>query len=329
MITKSDYPQLNIDALRERLASNPIGHQLFHYHRVPSTMPLVREYVQSQRNHILIQEPSTQVEPKDSDNQHVEQEQSTLIHLLNRLSGTIFVAEEQTAGRGRQKRSWTTPYGSSLLLSILLGPCHIPIDNLAYLPMLLAVAATRSIERVEPVLTGQIFLKWPNDLLVGYYLSEPTINRSEHSPHTTCVHRQGKVAGILVETIFHGNQIGYAILGIGININQTPEQLPQTPNGAPDATSLYCSLKRQVDRTELLGALAEELGSLISDNSPTDIYGSWRNLLHTLGQQVKIVQQENIVFQGLAVDATNDGALIVENSDGERQIFHAGDVSIR
>lgn len=325
MRIKSDYPQLDIDVLRERLAENLIGHQLLYYHRVSSTMPLTREYVQNERNKLVALERSPAPGLQDSGNQH-EQNLSTITQLLNRISGTIFVAEEQTAGKGRQKRSWTTPYGSSLLLSILLGPHHIPDNNLASLPMVLAVAAVQAIERVEPELIGRLCLKWPNDLLVDDERLIPTVCQDEQSLHRAGNHRLGKVGGILVETIFHGDQLEYAILGIGINTNQSPEELPQTPNGAPDATSLYCSLNRQVDRTELLGALAEELSNLISDVSVTDIY---RKLLHTLGQQVKIVHQETVVFHGLAVNVTNDGALVVENQDGERQIFYAGDVSIR
>jgi BirA family transcriptional regulator, biotin operon repressor / biotin---[acetyl-CoA-carboxylase] ligase len=139
--------------------------------------------------------------------------------------GALAVAEEQTAGRGRLGRTWAAPRGRSILCSVLLRP---PAERVAaQLSLVAGVAVADAVERALG-LTTQI--KWPNDVLV---------NRK-------------KVAGILAEA-----RDGAVVLGIGINVNETQEELPS--DARTPAASLRTSDGREHDRAELLADLLERL----------------------------------------------------------------------
>jgi BirA family transcriptional regulator, biotin operon repressor / biotin---[acetyl-CoA-carboxylase] ligase len=140
--------------------------------------------------------------------------------------GAVAVAEEQSEGRGRLGRSWEAPARTSILVSVLLLPRVAP----AKLPELSLVAggavaeAIAAVARVEPV------VEFPNDILVG----------------------GRKVAGILAES-----SEGRVILGIGVNVNQTPEELPTDARKEP--TSLRLELGEPVDRAWLLAEILMRL----------------------------------------------------------------------
>jgi BirA family biotin operon repressor/biotin-[acetyl-CoA-carboxylase] ligase len=127
--------------------------------------------------------------------------------------GTVIIAEEQTAGRGRIGRSWLSPRGS-VALSIILYP------PLAYLPCLIMVASLATANAIEQVTTLKAQLKWPNDVLIN----------------------GKKVCGILVESDVKGNGVDYAVIGIGLNVNIN---LAAFPGIAPSATSLSHELGRE------------------------------------------------------------------------------------
>lgn len=140
--------------------------------------------------------------------------------------GAVAVAEEQTEGRGRLGRSWVSPPGVSILCSILLTP---PVET-ERLPRLTLVAGEACSEAIELVTGLEPEIKLPNDVLVG----------------------GRKTAGILAEA-----RNRRVILGIGINVNVGPDQLPEGLE--PPATSLLAELRRPVDRVELLVTLLEVL----------------------------------------------------------------------
>jgi len=140
--------------------------------------------------------------------------------------GTVAVAEEQSEGRGRLGRSWQAPAGSSVLFSLVLEP-PVPTPRLPELSLVAGdavAAAVRSVAAVEPT------VKHPNDVLIG----------------------GKKVAGVLAES---GD--GRVRLGIGVNANQSSDELPtglETP-----ATSLRVETGGEIDRVALLAAILEEL----------------------------------------------------------------------
>jgi BirA family biotin operon repressor/biotin-[acetyl-CoA-carboxylase] ligase len=135
--------------------------------------------------------------------------------------GAIAVADFQTAGRGRLGRTWETPPGTALLLSVLLRPpADLPLPQLA---LVAGVAVADALER----LTGlAVQIKWPNDVML----------------------RRQKVAGILAEA-----RDDAVVVGIGLNLNQTPEQLPER------AGSLRTTTGREWDRDDVLRAVLEAL----------------------------------------------------------------------
>ncbi|HEY7692693.1 MAG TPA: biotin--[acetyl-CoA-carboxylase] ligase [Gaiellaceae bacterium] len=154
---------------------------------------------------------------------HVESCESTQALIDPSMAeGTVAVADVQTAGRGRQGRTWEAPPGSAVLASVLLKPA--PQRPLPQLALVAGVAVADAIERLTG-LTAQI--KWPNDVML----------------------RRTKVAGILAEA-----RDGAVALGIGVNVNQTREQLPER------AGSLRTATGAEWDRNEVLDAVLADLG---------------------------------------------------------------------
>jgi BirA family biotin operon repressor/biotin-[acetyl-CoA-carboxylase] ligase len=140
--------------------------------------------------------------------------------------GAVAVAEEQTEGRGRLGRTWEAPGGTSVLVSVLL----LPAVAAARLPELSLVAGGAVAEAIAKVTGIKASIRFPNDVLIG----------------------GRKVAGILAES-----SEGRVVLGIGVNANQTPEQLPA--NAQTEPTSLCLELGEPVNRAQLLAAILLQL----------------------------------------------------------------------
>jgi BirA family biotin operon repressor/biotin-[acetyl-CoA-carboxylase] ligase len=230
-------------------------------------------------------------------------------------SGMLVVAEEQTAGLGRLQRSWEAPASQALLLSVILKPPHLPAHP-AQLAMVAGIAVVRAILSILPGLSDEIGLKWPNDILLGEDLASGR-----------------KVAGILIETSYRNNEMEYAVVGIGINVNQAPQALPNVPPGAPTPTSLLAYVGRPVDRSDLLIALGQVWSELLGpERAGHDVYQEWRSLLYTLGQPVTVRQHgqgNDQAVHGTAIDVTPDGALVVADQNGHQFTFGSGDVTTR
>jgi BirA family transcriptional regulator, biotin operon repressor / biotin---[acetyl-CoA-carboxylase] ligase len=140
--------------------------------------------------------------------------------------GALVVAEEQTAGRGRLGRRWLAPAGTSLLCSLQLRP-PVPPERL---PELTVVASHACAEAIATLTGFEPELKFPNDVLLG----------------------GRKVAGVLAEA-----REGRVVLGVGVNVNVTADELPQEVDRP--ATSLLVQTGREIDRAELLVELLERL----------------------------------------------------------------------
>jgi BirA family biotin operon repressor/biotin-[acetyl-CoA-carboxylase] ligase len=154
---------------------------------------------------------------------HAESTDSTQRMLAEDESeGAIAVAEVQTEGRGRLGRAWEAPAGTSVLVSVLL----VPAVEASRLPELSLVAGGAVAQAIAEVTGLEPAIKFPNDILV----------------------RSRKVAGILAES-----SEGRVVLGIGVNVNQTLEQLPT--NAKTEPTSLRLELGRPVSRARLLAAI--------------------------------------------------------------------------
>jgi BirA family transcriptional regulator, biotin operon repressor / biotin---[acetyl-CoA-carboxylase] ligase len=209
-------------------------------------------------------------------------------------AGTVLAADHQTAGRGRLGRRWQAPPGSSLLVSILF---HAPRPNglhrFTQAVGLAAVDACRDVAGVEAA------LKWPNDVLVG----------------------SRKLAGILAETAplsRPGVDEGIAVVvGIGLNVTW-PVEIPEDLVETMTALNLECG--RPVDRDAVL----EGMLTALEVTDWVALHDRYRTTLATLGRQVRVEQATGVV-EGVAVDVRPDGRLVVQTSQGEREIT-TGDV---
>jgi len=211
--------------------------------------------------------------------------------------GTVVIAGEQTAGRGRIKRAWLSPKGS-IALSIILHP------ELAYLPSLIMVASLGVVHCLEKVAGLKPEIKWPNDVLIN----------------------QKKVCGILIESEVKGKRADYAIIGIGINVNLKPSAFPQI---SPTATSLSQELGRDISQLDMIRCLLAEIESLyLALPSGDAVYKQWRDNLATLGKRVRVSSEET-TYEGIAESVASDGSLLLRQPDSSLTKIVAGDVTLR
>jgi BirA family biotin operon repressor/biotin-[acetyl-CoA-carboxylase] ligase len=211
--------------------------------------------------------------------------------------GTVVVADEQTAGRGRLGRSWVSPPGQNLYLTVVLRPPRPPVAQLA---MAAPLAVARAVEETTPLRAG---IKWPNDVWLG----------------------RRKVAGVLIETEIRGDEVLYSLVGIGVNVNMDIASFPEL---AEVATSLRHELGREVAREEVLAAILNHLEALLEGASPEEVWRRWRERLITLGQQVRVSRGQEVI-EGLAEDVDTQGHLLVRRPDGTLVAVEAGDVTLR
>jgi BirA family biotin operon repressor/biotin-[acetyl-CoA-carboxylase] ligase len=223
--------------------------------------------------------------------------------------GTVVLADEQTAGRGRMGRPWLAPPGACLLCSILFRPDLSPTQA-QRLTMLCSLAAADAVEQVAGL---RVALKWPNDLVVRSQVS----NLKSQD--------WGKLAGVLTETGVAGRRLAFVVVGIGINVNVEPETLPSL---APDATSVLAEVGRPVGRVPLLAALLagveRRYDALQAGESP---HQEWADRLATLGQPVQVLTSDEVV-SGVAESVGQDGALLLRTPDGQLRRLLAGDVTL-
>jgi BirA family transcriptional regulator, biotin operon repressor / biotin---[acetyl-CoA-carboxylase] ligase len=201
----------------------------------------------------------------------------------------IVVADHQQAGRGRLDRGWVTPPGTALTFSAVVDPLVEP----EWWPMVPLVAGYA----VALALGAGATLKWPNDVLLG----------------------DRKVCGILVERV--ATRPPMAVIGIGINVDQTAEELP-----VPSATSLALE-GRPVDRTHLFGEVISSLGSLLGDfaRSPDTFVDRYRGRSATLDREVRVELPGDRMVVGRVVEFDDHGRLVLQTTNGVLTLS-AGDV---
>ena len=211
-------------------------------------------------------------------------------------AGTAVVAELQTDGRGRRGRTWTSPSGRNLTVSVAYRP-RLAASDAWRLGMAVALAARDACRTV-----AAIDLKWPNDLVAG---------------------DGRKVGGLLLETEIDGEAVSAVIIGIGINVNWDIVEMP--PEISRSATSLGELAGATVDRGALLGTLLErldvELAGLETGASPLDRY---RAACRTIGSEVDVEVGSRII-RGTAVSIDGAGALVVQTASG-RETVTSGEV---
>lgn len=217
--------------------------------------------------------------------------------------GTTLVADCQTGGRGRMGRTFLSPSGVGIYLSVLLRPPCKPTE-LMHLTCASATAACSAIEQTSGFRPG---VKWTNDI----------------------VYNKRKLAGILTELgLNQDGTTAYAIIGIGFNCNQ---QLRDFPPAIQDvAGSLKMVTGKETDRALLAAKMIEALyqmnRELLSDRA--GILARYRQDCITLGQEISLVRGDEI-RHGKALDVDENGALVVRYEDGTIEAVNSGEVSVR
>jgi BirA family biotin operon repressor/biotin-[acetyl-CoA-carboxylase] ligase len=218
--------------------------------------------------------------------------------------GTVVVADCQIAGRGRLGRSFQSPAGQGIYLSVLWRPA-LPPEKLLPLTALGAVAVCRAVEKVTGIRPG---IKWTNDVVYG----------------------GRKLCGILTEMAMEGESglVSYVVMGIGVNVHQTAADFDGEV--AQVASSLDTAMQNRVSRPKLAAALMEELDTLheVALPRPTLFLEEYRKSCVTLGKTVTLMHlgKKETVY---ARDVDPQYGLIVDYADGREETVRSGEVSVR
>lgn len=239
-------------------------------------------------------------------------------------SGTLFITECQTGGRGRRGRTWESPAGSGIWMSLLLRPEIKPFDA----SMLTIVAAMGMKDAIEEIIgagdgagdedgagnsagdgagKGGIHckIKWPNDIVLG----------------------DRKICGMLTEMSAETDWINYVVIGIGVNVNTTEfdDSIKDT------ASSILLQTGSSVKRSDIVVAFAKHFSKyydeFLKKCNLSGLADDYNKALINVGRDVKIVERDgSFVAKAVGIDET--GSLIVEK-DGNTQRIVAGEVSVR
>jgi len=215
--------------------------------------------------------------------------------------GLCVIAQEQTAGRGRQGRSWSSPPGEGLYLSLILRPT-MKIDASAVITLAAAVAVAETLKADFHVSAD---IKWPNDVLAS----------------------GRKICGILVESASENDRLQYAIMGIGVNVAQ--DSFPSEIRDS--ATSLRLETGRRVTPDDVLKPLLARLEHwyITAVAQPSRIIARWEELSsYARACHVRIESAEGFI-EGITCGLANSGALIVELQSGERREIVSGEIKLR
>ena len=217
--------------------------------------------------------------------------------------GTAFFADRQTGGHGRLGRSFHSPAGMGVYLSLLLRPACAP-QELMHLTCAVAVAMADAVEAAAGFRPG---IKWTNDLVFG----------------------KRKLGGILTELgLTPGRQLDYAILGIGINCCQENQDFPPELQGM--AGSLAMAAGRPIDRAQVAAAMLTSLhrmhGCLLTGQP--EMLARYRRDCVTMGKDISLLRGDTI-RHGQALDVDDVGALVVRYEDGSLEHVSSGEVSVR
>jgi BirA family biotin operon repressor/biotin-[acetyl-CoA-carboxylase] ligase len=220
--------------------------------------------------------------------------------------GAVFVTDYQSDGRGRRDRAWHSIPRVDLTFSTIfrldVATRHAHLLNLA---AALAVAAA-----LEKNFTGsrdRVNIKWPNDVLVD----------------------SNKICGIICEGSGTVEHLDYAVLGIGLNVNRTEENLP-TPDSPdrPRATSTLVSFGKKLNLPSILADVLAELDILsamiTTDDGRRQLVDEYRTRCSTIGKRVRVISDDGETF-GEAAGITDDGELLLDIG-GEIVVFDAADV---
>ena len=219
-------------------------------------------------------------------------------------NGTLIVANYQTKGRGRHGKKWVAPRGKTLLFTIVLTELQ-RFRHLSLLTFAGALGVADGITHIFPEFKPTI--RWPNDILI----------------------RGKKTAGVLLETSTRSKKDKKpgAVLGIGINVNQSQKDFPK--EFAENVASLFMFSGRRILRLNVLVSVLEHFEKYylaLEQGQEKRFWSRLRKLSSTLGKGVRIHTPAGKIITGTAIDIDEDGGLLVRLDDGRTTKFCDGDV---
>ena len=214
--------------------------------------------------------------------------------------GTVIIANQQSAGRGRLGRNFFSPEGTGIYMSILLRP-EVELQKSVRITSMAAVAVARAIETVSGIETK---IKWVNDIFLN----------------------GKKVCGILTESGIDTTTgtLEYAVLGIGVNVGKItfPEELKEI------ATSVCNECKVAVTRNELIAEILKELEAWYPSLQDGSFLKESRERSLLLGKDILVVGSEEKNYQAKAVELDDMGHLWIDRA-GKKEVLHSGEVTVR
>ena len=216
--------------------------------------------------------------------------------------GLLVLADEQTAGKGRLGRSWSTPPGATIAMTLLLRPGIAP-DRIAMVTLVMGMAVAKACRELYDLPAG---IKWPNDVVVN----------------------GKKLSGTLTEMSAELNQVNYIVIGTGINVNRTafPEEI------ADRATSLQAELGRETHRADLIAEVMfrfeQYYDTFLQTQDLSGLQEEYHSMLLNIGRPVRVLEPGN-EYTGVADGIDAMGELLVTGDDGKQHRIYAGEVSVR
>lgn len=220
-------------------------------------------------------------------------------HFFELADGDCVAALEQSSGRGRLDRKWYSPKGKSVALTVALRQ----VEQGFHAGVIVSLAALEVLREMLP--KSDLYFKWPNDIYFG----------------------DKKLAGILSEGVLHGGKLAGVACGIGININQSRDELDAL--GFP-ACSIYTLCGRSFDVKKVLEALEKSIkSSYIKYNlDRCAVLSMWKRENRLIGKVVELIPASGKSFRGVFRDIAPDGAMLVD-VNGSISRFDCGDVKIK
>lgn len=258
---------LTREEIAEYLNTKTIGRTIYHYDSIESTNKLAKEIAMGEEE------------------------------------GTVIIAEEQTDGRGRLGRAWTSPKGSGIWMSIIIKPKIAPMDA-SKVTQITAASVYSAISEMGI----ETNIKWPNDIVLN----------------------GKKVSGILTEMTSEMMQINYMAIGIGINVNLDAGDIPE--DIIEKATSLKIECGRKINRKELIARILNHFeyfyDKLILNEDIEESITICKEKSALIGKKIRVISRGK-ELEREAIDLTSSGELIVKDEDGNIEKIISGEVSVR
>lgn len=214
--------------------------------------------------------------------------------------GTVAILDKQTEGKGRLNRKWQSLEYKGMWLSILLRPEILPQQA----PQLTLLTATVVADLLKEDFALEPMIKWPNDVLL----------------------QKKKVAGILTEMQAEQDRIQYIVLGIGLNINHTEKDLPETTNYQATSLFLETGKKRRIQSIirQFLNRFEKAYEDYMENGFPP-IRKKWESYSLKLGKTIRIKtpeEEKDVLFHGIA----GDGALVIIDHSGQKENIYSAEI---